>query len=358
MNTRRWKLNPQNRTVSSLRQDPAVREAARMLREGKLVAFPTETVYGLGADATDESTVQAIFQAKGRPMDNPLIVHVAEASIGNDWVPVIPETGRRLASAFWPGPLTLVMEHGGQLAPAVTAGLTTVGLRIPSHPVARALLSEAGVPVAAPSANRSGRPSPTAADHVWNDLSGRIHGLLDGGLSGVGVESTVVDVTGKVPVLLRPGGITWEELREVVGTIEVDPGLSGEAIPRSPGVKYRHYAPRGKMWLVVGEGDARIHQVQALADEGKRQGWKVGILTTDEQREQYDADWVLSCGQRSNPASVARNLYQVLRRFDELGAEWIVAEGFEETGLYHSVMNRLYKAAEGRVIPAASGIHK
>ncbi|MDR6225499.1 L-threonylcarbamoyladenylate synthase [Desmospora profundinema] len=351
MNTRRWQIDPGGRSLPSLRNDPAVGEAAAMLRAGKLVAFPTETVYGLGADASDDLAVRSIFRAKDRPSDNPLIVHVAEESVLYDWIRKMPETGRRLASAFWPGPLTLVLEHRGTLASSVTAGLSTVGVRVPSHPVARALLFQAGVPVAAPSANRSGKPSPTSAEHVWGDLAGRIHGLLDGGPSGVGVESTVVDVTGPTPLLLRPGGITLDRLQQVTPTVEVDPGLQGGAVvPRSPGVKYRHYAPRGEMWVVAGSGEAQVKRVQALADEGTAAGYKVGILTTEERRKRYRADWVLPCGRRSDPASVARNLYRVLRCFDELGAEWIVAEGFEGKGLYDSVMNRLSKAADGRLI--------
>lgn len=352
MRTRYWEVKFHGRPLPSLQDDPVIREAATMLQTGRLVAFPTETVYGLGADACDETAVQSIFKAKGRPADNPLIVHVAEEVAADAWVREMPEKGRRLASAFWPGPLTLIVEESGMLAPAVTAGLPTVGVRVPAHPVAQALLARAKVPVAAPSANRSGKPSPTLAEHVWKDLCGRIHALVDGGPSGVGVESTVVDVTEPVPRLLRPGGITLAQLRQVVGTVEVDPGLQGDAIPRSPGVKYRHYAPSGRMWVVIGSGDTLVKKVQSLADDGGAGGYRVGILTTEENRKQYRADWVLTCGSRFDPASVARNLFQALRRFDELGAEWIVAEGFEGQGLYDSVMNRLSKAADGRVIDA------
>ncbi|WP_245891259.1 L-threonylcarbamoyladenylate synthase [Desmospora activa] len=332
-----------------------IQEAATMLRTGKLVAFPTETVYGLGANAADETAVQSIFTAKGRPADNPLIVHFADEAAAIGWILEMPENGHRLASAFWPGPLTLIVEHLGTLAPAVTAGLPTVGVRVPAHPIAQALLSQARVPVAAPSANRSGKPSPTQAEHVWKDLNGRIHGLIDGGHSGVGVESTVVDVTGPVPLLLRPGGVTLEQMRQVVGSVAVDPGLQGVAIPRSPGVKYRHYAPQGEMWVVIGNGEALVKKMQSMADDGRARGYTVGILTTEEHRNRYRADYVLTCGSRSNPASVARYLFDTLRRFDELGVEWIIAEGFEEEGLFDSVMNRLSKAAEGQVIDLGEG---
>ncbi|GGE05345.1 threonylcarbamoyl-AMP synthase [Marinithermofilum abyssi] len=350
--TIRWHVDPEQ-SVDTLSRNKDIHEAARMLREGKLVAFPTETVYGLGADAASQEAVSAIYTAKGRPSDNPLIIHIGEKEQLYTLAAEVPPAGEVLMRRFWPGPLTLILPHRGTLAPKVTAGLDTVGVRMPSHPVSLALLRVSGAPVAAPSANRSGKPSPTDADHVWHDLQGRIHGLVDGGPTGVGVESTVVDVTGEVPLLLRPGGITWEELQEAVGEVQVDPAIVQEGTaPRSPGMKYRHYAPQGEMWVVVGEGAAQIRRVQALADEARRQGKKVGIFSTEEHRAYYQADWVLPCGSRQDPASIARELYRGLRRFDQLGADTIVAEGFPPEGLFHSVMNRLSKAAEGRVVQA------
>ncbi|WP_240511924.1 L-threonylcarbamoyladenylate synthase [Paludifilum halophilum] len=348
--TQCWRVK-ESKEGKSLRDHPGIQKAAAMIREGRLVAFPTETVYGLGADATSGEAVTSIFQAKGRPSDNPLIVHIAGADQLDELVSEVPSTGKQLIRRFWPGPLTVILRHRGTVAPPVTAGLDTLGVRVPSHPVALALLREAQRPVAAPSANRSGKPSPTQAEHVWYDLSGRIDALLDGGPTGVGVESTVVDVTREVPVLLRPGGVTLDMIRETVGEIRVDPGIRREGrAPRSPGMKYRHYAPRGELWVVGGSGKDQMQKVQALADQARREGRKVGILTTDEHREAYRAEWVFSCGRRSEPETVARGLYGCLRRFDEVGAEWIVAEAFPPTGVFFSVMNRLMKAAEGQVL--------
>jgi L-threonylcarbamoyladenylate synthase len=345
-----WWNVPTRLSVERLRERDEIREAARLLREGGLVAFPTETVYGLGANATDDRAVARIFAAKGRPDDNPLIVHIGRKEEFRLWG-VETETATRLIERFWPGPLTLVVPLSGAIAPNVTAGLSTVAIRMPSHPVALALLQEAGVPVAAPSANRSGRPSPTEGRHVWQDLSGRIDVLLDGGPTGVGVESTVLDLTGKVPVLLRPGGVTLEELEEAAGPVHIDPGLlkQGEK-PRSPGMKYRHYAPEGEMWLVAGEEEKVRQRIREMTRQARREGRKVGVLTTEESRDLYDADVVVACGQRSNPASVASRLYAALRRFDEERVDLILAETFPETGLFRSVMNRLHKAANGNVI--------
>ncbi|MFC4077336.1 L-threonylcarbamoyladenylate synthase [Salinithrix halophila] len=352
METTRWTVD-EELDEGILINDPGIREAAALLREGRLVAFPTETVYGLGADARSEEAVSAIYRAKGRPSDNPLIVHIADLNQLKEWVGKVPPLGQALIRRFWPGPLTLVLRYRRGLASQVTAGLSTVGVRMPAHPVSLALLRAAGVPVAAPSANQSGKPSPTEADHVWDDLAGRIDGLLDGGPTGVGVESTVVDVTGEVPILLRPGGVTLDRLRKVAGRVDVDPGLEqeGEA-PRSPGMKYRHYAPQGEMWLVMGEGEALRRRMAELARQASQAGNRVGILTTEENQSVYQADKVLSLGSRKDPASVARNLYAALRTCDDARLDVIYAEAFPMEGVYHSVMNRLLKAAEGRVIPA------
>ncbi|WP_093227695.1 L-threonylcarbamoyladenylate synthase [Thermoflavimicrobium dichotomicum] len=328
-----------------------MRSAARLLREGGLVAFPTETVYGLGADATKEEASSAIFAAKGRPKDNPLIVHIGQKKQLTQITREIPPVAHQLLHRFCPGPLTLVLKHNGSLAQTVTAGLDTVAVRIPSHPVALALLQLADIPIAAPSANRSGRPSPTTADHVWSDLAGKIDILLDSGPTSVGVESTVVDVTGKVPVLLRPGGITIEELKKAIGKIEMDPGLLNQKRkPRSPGMKYKHYAPQGELWLVQGEEKSMIRKMRQLAEQALARGKKVGILTTEEHQDQFRGLFVVSCGRRKEPASVAIRLYDALRRFDEEKVEIIYAESFPQYGLFHSIMNRLWKAAGGRVI--------
>ncbi|RAL23462.1 L-threonylcarbamoyladenylate synthase [Thermoflavimicrobium daqui] len=327
--------------------------AAQLLREGGLVAFPTETVYGLGADARKEESTSQIFIAKGRPKDNPLIVHFGEPSQISPFVQEIPEVAQRLMKRFWPGPLTLILKYRAGLSERVTAGLDTVAIRIPDHPVALALLQLASIPIAAPSANRSGKPSPTNADHVWNDLAGKIDILLDGGPAKVGVESTVVDVTGKVPTILRPGGITVEELRKEIGKVEFDPGLFNKKDkPRSPGMKYRHYSPQGELWIVRGVEKNMIRKIKQLAKQSASQGKKVGILTTVENRNQFGELLAIPCGSRKNPASVASNLYHALRQFDDEHVEVIYAESFPENGLFRSVMNRLVKAAGGRFIQA------
>ncbi|WP_281364153.1 L-threonylcarbamoyladenylate synthase [Thermoactinomyces mirandus] len=334
-----------------LRQSEAVQKAASMLKEGKLVAFPTETVYGLGAIATSDESVARIFAAKGRPSDNPLIIHIGNKDQLFEWAAKVPEAARILMEKYMPGPITLVLPHRHNLAVNVTAGLPTVGIRMPDHPVALALLNEVGTPVAAPSANRSGKPSPTTAEHVWQDLAGRIDGILDGGPAGIGVESTVVDLSAEVPVLLRPGGITLEELRETLGEVNVDPGIRDQKqVPRSPGMKYRHYAPKGEMWLVKGDPQKMVLYIQKRVEEAKERGKRVGVLTTEENKEKYQADCVVAAGSRQDPTSVARHLYDALRHFDEQKVEMIFAESFQEQGLFYSVMNRMKKAASGKIV--------
>lgn len=345
-----WKL-PSNLDIGQLMKVDEVIQAAKLLREGGLVAFPTETVYGLGADATSEQAVVNIFTAKGRPSDNPLIIHIGRKEQLSTWVSQVPEIAQKLLDHFWPGPLTLVLPHRDHIAPSVTAGLPTVAVRMPDHPVALALLQLADVPVAAPSANRSGRPSPTEARHVWSDLTGKIDILLDGGTTGVGVESTVVDVTGSKPVLLRPGGVTLEELEQVAGSVEIDPGLQREGeIPRSPGMKYRHYAPRGEMWLIQGAEEKVHDRIREMVRDAMRIGRKVGVLTTQEHKDKFQADVVIPCGRRSDPRSVAKGLFHALRQFDDEQVDLILSETFPETGIFYSVMNRLRKAADGKVI--------
>jgi L-threonylcarbamoyladenylate synthase len=343
-----WKLSA---SLESSPQKEEIKQAARLLQAGGLVAFPTETVYGLGADATSASAVADIFAAKGRPVDNPLIVHLGRIEQVNEWVRQIPPVAEHLMHRFWPGPLTLVFPHRGNIASQVTVGLSTVAVRVPDHPIASALLQLAQIPIAAPSANRSGRPSPTEAKHVWADLAGRIDILLDGGSTCMGIESTVVDVTKEVPILLRPGGISLEELKKVVPTLKVDPSLVDEQNqPRSPGMKYRHYAPQAEMWLVTGELKEMHTKMLQIAQTASQQGRSVGILTTAEFVHLFGDYIALPCGKRSHPPSVAQNLYQTLRRFDDQPIDLILAETFPETGIYHSVMNRLRKAANGRMI--------
>lgn len=346
--TRYIKVDPVNP------EPEAVEEAARILRRGGLVAFPTETVYGLGANALDGRAVARIFEAKGRPQDNPLIVHVAGKEQVGSLAESVPASAKILMEAFWPGPLTLVLPVGGAVPGEVTAGLSTVAVRMPAHPVALALIRAAGVPVAAPSANISGRPSPTTAEHVLRDLGGRIEAVLDGGPAGVGVESTVLDLTAPVPLVLRPGGVTLEELREALGAVEIDPaaaaGFPAGEKPRSPGMKYTHYAPRAPLLLVEGRPEAVAAKIMELASGQRAMGKRVGILSYAGGEDFSSAGEVVLAGRRDKPETVAAELYAALRRFDELDVDVILAGGLDERGVGLAVMDRLRKAAGGRII--------
>ncbi|SFG87160.1 translation factor SUA5 [Desulfotomaculum arcticum] len=332
-----------------------VQAAAEVLREGGLVAFPTETVYGLGANALDSRAVKEIFTAKGRPADNPLIVHISKPEAIANYIKVIPPVTKQLAERFWPGPLTLVLKGANSFPREVTGGLATVAFRVPAHPVALALIEAAGVPVAAPSANASGRPSPTTARHVIEDLSGRIDLVLDAGPAGVGVESTVLDLTGGLPVILRPGGVTLRELEEVLGPVAIDPAVHGGRVekPRSPGMKYMHYAPRAPLLLFEGANMKDLAGcILAEAERLKARGLRVGILTYEDTARIYAGrgyDIVLA-GSSSNPGTVAAALYDSLRRFDRLGVDRILAQGIAREGVGLAVMNRLIRAAGGKVV--------
>jgi L-threonylcarbamoyladenylate synthase len=338
-------------------------EPARILREGGLIAFPTETVYGLGADARQTDAVRKIFTAKGRPSDNPLIVHIANRSQLEELAAPPDETVSRLMDAFWPGPLTVVLPvKPGALSPLVTAGLNTVGLRMPDHPVALQLITAAGCPVAAPSANRSGRPSPTQAAHVLDDLAGRIDGIVDGGPTGVGLESTVVAYTaapdgdpgGGVLDILRPGGVSAEQLRAALPGVEVRDASAHQEpsqAPRAPGMKYTHYAPRGVMTIVQGDAPEQVQaRLQRELDEAHARGERTGVLTYREHAGALYADTIVACGSLGDLESVAHGLYAALREFDEAGATFIVAEACPEEGIGAAIMNRLRKAAADRII--------
>lgn len=335
-------------------------EAAAVLAAGGVIAFPTETVYGLGGDARSTEAVERIFAAKGRPSDNPLIVHLARREDVYELTDRLGEVEEALAQAFWPGPLTLVLPvRLGAVSPLVTAGLDTVAVRVPAHELARALIEKAGCPIAAPSANRSGRPSPTQARHVLEDLDGRIDGVLDGGATGVGLESTVVRVLdGKVHIL-RPGGITREQLTSAVGSLadilrpedelpkEIDLDIDVEHAPRSPGVKYTHYAPKGEMLLVTGPREKLSSIVQEKADEATKLGLRVAVLACSENVSRYRAEAVFDCGSSNEPGEAAQSLYALLRECDERGLNFIVAEGYSEAGIGAALMNRLRKASGG-----------
>ncbi|MEW9702356.1 L-threonylcarbamoyladenylate synthase [Paenibacillus sp. SI8] len=338
--------------------DLAIKEAAALLQSGETVGFPTETVYGLGADATSSAAVERIFRAKGRPSDNPLIVHIAdrEQLAGLIDPSSLTSEHRQLMEAFWPGPLTIVLPVlAGGISPLVTAGLSTVGIRIPDHPVALRLLQEVGCPVAAPSANSSGRPSPTLASHVKEDLDGRIGGLVDGGPTGVGVESTVIQIVAGELYILRPGGITSEQLRTILpDTLIHEPereDVHEKEVPRAPGMKYTHYAPKGYMYIAQGDHEEDVASwIQRDIDAAKLRGESTGILTFTEHASRYQADCVIACGSLSRPETIAQELYAALRRFDEEGICYIAAEACPEQGIGLAIMNRLRKAAGNRIV--------
>ncbi|WP_335871466.1 L-threonylcarbamoyladenylate synthase [Bacillus sp. 2205SS5-2] len=340
MNTKRWNVDT---FVDKFIFYPQIVEAAQILRENDVVAFPTETVYGLGANALNNEAVSKIFTAKGRPNDNPLIVHIAKREQLDELVKQVPFAAEKLIEAFWPGPLAIILPvKAGVLSEKVTAGLETVAVRMPDHPIALSLIEAADVPVAAPSANSSGKPSPTTAQHVLDDLFGKIAGVVDGGETGVGVESTVVDCTTDIPTVLRPGGITMEQLEEVVGEITVDPSLQeGKGTPKSPGMKYTHYAPDAPLLLFEGDQEALQQAVNDLRAQGK----KVGVLGTEETTETLEGAFGISCGNRSNPQTVAQKLYHTLRLFNEVDVDIILAEVFSKEGVGLAIMNRLEKAA-------------
>lgn len=328
---------------------PQLKEAAALLQQEEVVAFPTETVYGLGANALSDQAVQKIFEAKGRPGDNPLIVHITKKEQLTDLVDNLPEVAEKLMQAFWPGPLTLVLKSMDGVSKYVTAGLDTLAVRMPDHPVALALMEVAGLPLAAPSANLSGKPSPTTAAHVDEDLDGKIAGIVDGGPTGVGLESTVVDCTTEIPVILRPGGVTKEQLEAVVGQVEVDPALTSQnQAPKSPGMKYTHYAPVAPVFLVEGGLDFLKETVLRAQNDGK----KVGLLVTEETKVELGeaGDVMLTCGTRSDLSTVATNLYDALRAFNSTDVDIIFSETFPMTGVGAAIMNRLDKAAGHKII--------
>ena len=343
MQTKYWYVD---KGVDFLDTYPQIKEAADLLKQDEVVAFPTETVYGLGGNALSDQAAAKIFAAKGRPADNPLIVHIASKQQVADVAVNISQTAERLMEAFWPGPLTVILEkRPNRLSEVVTARLDTVAVRMPDHPVALAVIQKAGLPIAAPSANRSGKPSPTSAKHVQDDLDGVVAGIIDGGDTGVGVESTVVDCTGDIPIILRPGGITKEEIEEVVGEAAIDAALTdAKQQPKSPGMKYKHYAPEAPVYLLEGSRE----WIQSRINEQKQKGKRVGVLTTEENLSFYEADVILPCGSRENLKTVAHSLYDVLRAFNETNVDIIYSETFPTTGVGLAIMNRLEKAAAHR----------
>ena len=324
-------------------------EAGKVLREGGLVIFPTETVYGLGANAFDQAAALGIFAAKHRPADNPLIVHIYKMDQLKDIVKEVNGTAKKAMDAFWPGPLTLIMEKSHNVPDAVTAGLNTVGVRMPKNDVALALLKAAKIPIAAPSANVSGKPSPTRLEHVIYDMNGRVDMILDGGPCEVGLESTVLDTTTNPPTILRPGGVTLEMLKGVFGEVALDKGLikkeDGDFKPRAPGMKYTHYSPDADVTVVQGKTESVAEHIKERLRECSEKGIKAGVLATDETRKFYEGSFTISVGSRENPITIAEGLFDSLREFDKQGIQVVFAEAVPDNGIGLAIMNRMNKAA-------------
>ena len=337
-----------------------LQEAASLIREGELVAFPTETVYGLGADALRPEASKKIYAAKGRPSDNPLIVHICRFEELESIAKEVPKQAKLLSDAFWPGPLTMVVYKNEKVPYETTGGMETVAVRMPNHPVALSLIEESGCLIAAPSANTSGKPSPTEAAHVALDMDGRIPMILDGGAVGIGIESTIIDLTEEIPMILRPGYITKEMLEEVLGEeVMIDPGIlvtdttdpskAGQK-PKAPGMRYKHYAPKADLVLVEGETDAVVDKINELVAMQQSKGQGVGVIATDETLSRYQADVVMSIGARDDEDAIAAHLYKILRDFDEQQVEVIYSESFATPRIGQAIMNRLLKAAGYQVL--------
>ena len=337
-----------------------MKDAAALIREGELVAFPTETVYGLGADALRPEASKKIYEAKGRPSDNPLIVHICKFEELERIAKEVPEQAKKLAEAFWPGPLTMVVWKNEKVPYTTTGGMDTVAVRMPNHPVALSLIEESGCLIAAPSANTSGKPSPTEAAHVALDMDGRIPMILDGGPVGIGIESTIIDLTEEKPMILRPGYITKNMLEEVLGEeVLIDPGIlatdttdpsqSGQK-PKAPGMRYKHYAPKADLVLVEGNTDKVVDKINELVVEQRKLGKRVGVIATDETKKRYQADVVFSIGARDDEDAIAQHLYKILRDFDEQQVDAIYSESFATPRIGQAIMNRLLKAAGYQVL--------
>lgn len=346
--------------IENITEDDFI-QAGEILRGGGLVAFPTETVYGLGADALNSQAAAKIYEAKGRPSDNPLIVHIAQKEDLNGIVQEVPKKAKVLMDAFWPGPLTMIFRKTENVPYGTTGGLDTVAVRMPDHKIALELIRQSRVPIAAPSANTSGRPSPTMAEHVREDMDGRIDMILDGGKVGIGIESTIVDMTVEPPMVLRPGYITKNMLEEKIGRVTVDRVVTAKEIsevkkdhyvPKAPGMKYKHYAPKADLTMFEGKTENVVRMILDKKRMEEAGGKKVGIICTDESREFYSGENVLSIGSRKKEETIAANLYGVLRDFDGTDVEVILGETFYGDGLGQAIMNRLIKAAGYKLINA------
>lgn len=347
MNTKIFKINPDNP------QEDKLAEASEIIKKGGIVAFPTETVYGLGANALNENAVSKIFEAKGRPSDNPLIVHVANIEQVEELVEEIPQEAYKIMESFWPGPITIIFNKSKIVPDSITAGLPTVAIRMPNHKIALDLINKSELPIAAPSANLSGKPSPTTFEHVKEDLTGKIDAIIEGGFTGVGLESTVVDITTGIPTILRPGGITREDLLNLFSEVKMDPALhDSSAIPKSPGQKYKHYSPNAKVYVIQGMVTDIQKRIELLYNEYSLQGLKVGIMATKQTEKLYEGKLTINVGDRLNPETIASNLFKALRNFDDMKVDIILAEAIDDNGIGAAIMNRLNKSAGGNIITA------
>lgn len=330
-----------------------LKHAAGIIKSGGIVAFPTETVYGLGANGLDTEAVEKIFKAKGRPADNPLILHVCALSQVESLVEEISDTARMCMAKFWPGPLTILFKRSELVPDIVSAGLDTVAIRMPDNGIALKLIELSETPIAAPSANLSGRPSPTSFKHVKEDMMGKIDMIIDGGSTGIGLESTVLDLSGDLPMILRPGGVTIEQLKKLIPNIVFDKSIidnSSSIIPKSPGQKYRHYAPKSEMILFGGDLGKVVDEIKKLSKAYLLDGKKVGIMCTDQTKDLYEDGIIISLGSRDEESTIAQSLFDTLRRFDEEGVDIILAESMDMSNLGSAIMNRLKKAASGKIV--------
>ncbi|NLC74559.1 MAG: threonylcarbamoyl-AMP synthase [Clostridiales bacterium] len=331
----------------------AIEDAGEILKAGGLVAFPTETVYGLGGDALNPKSSMKIYAAKGRPSDNPLIVHICRLEDTERIAASVPESYYKLAKAFWPGPMTIILNKSDIVPIETTGGLGTVAIRFPSNRIAHALIEAGGGFIAAPSANRSGRPSPTLAKYCREDLDGRVEMIIDGGQVAIGVESSIIDLTEERPVILRPGYITEEMFDNVLGNVDIDRTIiapDSKIKPKAPGMKYRHYAPKGDLKIVAGPQGKVVDYINKAVAEASEKGEKTGIICTDETRALYRADSIKSAGTRTDEESIAKELFRVLREFDDEQVTVMYSESFDKSGIGMAVMNRLMKAAGQQVI--------
>ena len=332
----------------------AIVGAGDYIKQGGLVAFPTETVYGLGGNALDPEASKKIYEAKGRPSDNPLIVHIADFEDIYKITEEVPEEAKKLADVFWPGPLTMILKKSPVVPKETTGGLDTVAVRFPSDVVARELIKASGGYVAAPSANISGRPSPTEVKYVVEDMMGRIRAIIDGGEGEIGIESTIVDLTVSPPIVLRPGYITNEMIGSVLGEeietdraiIDADSGLK----PKAPGMKYKHYAPKGELTIVEGNDDDVVRAINELLRSDREKGLKTGVICCDENEGRYDADVIKLSGKRGDTGEAAHRLYSILRSFDDENVDKMYSESFARNGFGVAIMNRLLKAAGHKII--------